>query len=516
MTGQPSLTPSLPGGGAFPAARPVRPPPPLVRAPPLSRKLRDLGAIGLIVVFGFLADDWIASVGLVVLFGGWKYLLREPGPPIVAAAFSMQWLQVMIGLVYFAISTRQVPEMRNADYRPMVLIGLGCVVALFCGFYFAAGFRRFKAFREGKQRLLPWSTNRIAVVYLCTVAGSGLLQELAWSTSGLTQPLLVFSRVRYVFLYFLVTRLITIRTRWPWIAGILFTELALGFTGFFAEFREPLVVVAIAVLATTDRRRARTWVIIASLAVLGVLSAIVWTAVKPIMRQDYLAAVSRTERLGVALTFTGATFTVAGPEWKWYGDAMVSRIWAVYFPSLALARVPSVVPHENGAILLGAVKNVLTPRLFFPSKAVLPSQSDEVRKYAGVWVAGRETKTSYAFGYAAESYVDFGVPLMFLPVFGWGLFLGLAYRWLRTHVRYDELRTGVTIVIVWSILGSYEASWVMMIGPTLTIMAVLGGGAYLVDRFLRASSRARFPPAAQRKFSGYTAEHYRLKSRAGP
>ncbi|HVF40040.1 MAG TPA: hypothetical protein VM939_09070 [Gemmatimonadaceae bacterium] len=493
----------------------MRPPRRLNRpASPLSHRLRDVGAIALIIVFGVLANDWTAGVGLAVLFAGWKYLLREPGPPIVAAAFSMQWLQVMAALVYFAISTRQIQEMQGADYQPMVLIGLASVVTLFSGFYFAAGFRRHKSFREG-HRLLPWPTKRIIALYFCAVAGSGILQDLAWSTPGLTQPLIVFSRIRYVFLYFLVTRLMENRKHWPVIAGILLAEIALGFSGFFAEFREPLVVVGAAVLGTMDRRRTRTWVIVGSLVILGVASAFVWSAIKPVVRSEYAEWASRTQRLRVAVTATGTTFGVGTPEWKRQSDALVSRIWAIYFPALALKRVPSDVPYQNGAILWGAIQNVLTPRLFFPDKPSLPSQSDEVREYAGVWVAGREANTSFAFGYVGEAYVDFGVPLMFLPILGWGLLVGFAYRWLRNHVWYDELRTGITIVIVWSTLGSYEAAWVMMIGPTLTIMLVLGGGAVLVDRFHRARPES-LPPAAQRKVSASMADSYRLKSQAGP
>lgn len=135
--------------------------------------------------------------------------------------------------------------------------------------------------------------------------------------------------------------------------------------------------------------------------------------------------------------------------------------------------------------------NVLTPRMFFPGKLSLPSSSDEVRMYSGIWVAGRERNTSFAFGYVAESYVDFGVPLMLVPIFVYGLLLGLAYRWLNAHIRYDELRRGSTIVVFWATLSSYETSWIMMIGPALTILAVLGGSALLLERTLRASARMK-------------------------
>jgi hypothetical protein len=392
--------------------------------------------------------------------------------------------------MYFALSGRTIVEMRTDVYRPMVLIGLGCVAVLFAGFYLAAGFRRGNPPRN-KHQLLPWTTNQVAAIYGATVAMSGVLTELAWSTSGLTQAILVFSRVRYVLLFLLITRLVRPTPRWWWIVGILMLETGLGFAGFFADFREPLVIAAIAVLGAMDRRQPKTWLIIASLGLLAVSSGLIWTAIKPVLRQNYVAYATRSERLTAVFGVTGSAFSRGPDIWKYESDSMVSRIWAVYFPALALTRVPSILPHENGAILKGAIRNVLTPRLFFPDKPVLPSQSDEVRKYSGVWVGGRETNTSYAFGYAGESYVDFGLPYMFLPVFVFGALLGFAYRFLSRHIGHYELRTGVLIVIVWSTMGVYEASWVMLIGPSLTILAILGGGALLLDKVISSAERGK-------------------------
>ena len=122
----------------------------------MARRLRDIGIAGSILVAGLLAGDWIVSLALVVLFVGWKYLSREPGPPIVAAAFSNQWLQVTAGLLYFAATGRQVIEMQTSDYRPMVLIGLASVVVLFAGLYIGAGFRPMMPWPR------RWSISRVA------------------------------------------------------------------------------------------------------------------------------------------------------------------------------------------------------------------------------------------------------------------------------------------------------------------------------------------------------------------
>jgi len=260
-----------------------------------------------------------------------------------------------------------------------------------------------------------------------------------------------------------------------------------------------LVIVALAVLGATDRRQAKTWITLGVLGLLAISSGLIWTAIKPLIRKNYVATATSGQRLTAVVAVTGTTFAKGAVVWKYEGDSMVSRIWAVYFPALALQRVPSILPYENGAILKGAIANIVTPRLFFPNKPILPSQSDEVRKYAGVWVSGRENNTSYAFGYAGEAYVDFGVPLMFLPVLAFGLAMGVAYRFLQRSIRHVELRTGVIIVTFWSTLSVYEASWVMMIGLSLTILTVLGGSAILIDRMLLSVDRShskskRTPP----------------------
>src|SRR5437867_8058744 len=128
---------------ALPAPSPVGQPRPSVARPTtvVFRRLLEAGAVGSIVVIGLLANDWIAGVALMTLYVGWK-LLRENGPPVIAASFTVQWLQVTSAVIYFALSGRALYQMRNSDYRPMVLIGLASIAALFAGFYLGAGLRR--------------------------------------------------------------------------------------------------------------------------------------------------------------------------------------------------------------------------------------------------------------------------------------------------------------------------------------------------------------------------------------
>jgi hypothetical protein len=88
------------------------------------------------------------------------------------------------------------------------------------------------------------------------------------------------------------------------------------------------------------------------------------------------------------------------------------------------------------------------------------------------------------FGYAAESYLDFGLPWMFLRVLAYGLLMGAAYQMWLTVIKHRELAVSLVTVIFWMGLYIFERSWVKTLGSTITIMVYLGGFTYLLDQYL--------------------------------
>ena len=159
-------------------------------------------------------------------------------------------------------------------------------------------------------------------------------------------------------------------------------------------------------------------------------------------------------------------------------------MWTIYYPSLALARVPAHVPHTGGSILGAALTHIVTPRVFFPDKPQLQSDSEEVRKYSNIRVAGSESGTSIAFGYSIEAYIDYGLPWMFLPVFAFGIFLGAMYALFRSLIWHRELFVAFATVAFWLSAYLFERSWATMLGTTLGFMVYLGAPIVLLDRFL--------------------------------
>jgi hypothetical protein len=167
-------------------------------------------------------------------------------------------------------------------------------------------------------------------------------------------------------------------------------------------------------------------------------------------------------------------------------DFFIDRMWAIYYPSLVLSRVPNIVPHTDGEFVLGALRHVVTPRFLFPNKPGLTSDSEKVRHYSGIWVAGADEGTSIAFGYAIESYVDYGLPGMFVPIVVYGFFMGAMFALFTRWVRLPEFGVPLLTVVFWLSLYLFEESWAKMLGDNVTVFLYLGGVVYILERMARS------------------------------
>ena len=442
-----------------------------------------------------LSADWIPAVAIWVLWAAWRYLRAREGPPVLAMAFTFQWVQVTAGMWYYALTGIRLPALDLSDYRPAILIGLGCLVALLLGLRLGMGIIRLPpGAKTEPAQAFGWLA--LIAVYLVSVAITGAVQELAWEVPSLTQGILALTYARFALLFLMFRRLSQPRVRMGWISIALAGEVVLGFTGYFAGFREPMMMAAMAITGAFDRRRLKHWAVLGTLGMVMLLSGVIWMGIRTEYRRDFedqVFATSRDARLDRIATLSSRWIDRSPTEIVSDVDLFVDRLWAIYYPALALGRVPGVMPHEDGAILSGAVVHALTPRVLFPDKPAVESDSDKVRRYSGVWVAGTEENTSIAFGYAGEAYVDFGIPVMFVPVFAYGLLMGMAYHGLLRAIRLRELAIAAVTVIFWLSLYLYERSWANMLGLSLTLIAYLGGATFLIDRFLlwRRASAAR-------------------------
>jgi hypothetical protein len=442
-------------------------------------------AVLAIYVFG----HWLAGLAVAALITIWRLLRHEEeeGPPVLALAMTIQWLQVTAGLFYTGVTGRPLSATDGPDTDRMVLIGLGCVMALTVGLWFGAHQVRARMPKpeHAPNELVGW---RLLVgLYFGALVVTGVMQQLAWSYPTLTQAIFALSFTHLAILFLMLRRLTRPVLRPELIVPLLALEVALGFTGYFSNFKEPLLLAGLAMLETFDTRRLQHWLVGAGLAAVLGTALVTWMGVRTEYRQEideqWLDS-SRTARLQRMQALLTEWLRERDDRVQHDLDVLADRVWAIYYPSLAIGRVPDVLPHTDGELMTGALVHLVTPRIMFPNKPDLPSDSDLVRKYSGVYVAGIEQNTSIAFGYAAEAYVDFGVPMMFVPVVLFGVFMGVMYEWFLRTLQHRELAVTLVTVVFWLALYLFERSFARTIGLSLTMMVYLGGLSFLTDRWL--------------------------------
>jgi hypothetical protein len=442
----------------------------------------------LILASAYVANHWLGAVCTAALMILWRIIPKTEGPPVLALAMTTQWVQVTAGVYYVGFTGRSLEAIEKSEWEPMVLIGLGAVLALAAGLSWGVRVMasRYPPPTDAPEEVATFKT--LLVVYAVSVAMTGAMQELAWRLPILTQAILALSGIRLALFYVVMRRLLSPRLQWP-LAGLLIAfEVGLGFTGFFSSFKEPMLLAGLALLEAFNPRRRDHWVFGGTLGVALTIAVVMWMGVRSEYRgafEDDVFASTRSVRMERMQALTSVWFAQSESD-SVMGDvdALVDRAWAIYYPALAVARVPDVIPHTDGEILTTALIHVFTPRILFPDKPNLPNESEHVRKYSGIWVAGEEMGTSIAFGYMAESYVDFGVPLMFLPSLVFGALMGAAYIWLLRNIQHRELAIALVTCVFWLNLYTIERSWARQLGLTLTMMAYLGGTVFLVDRWL--------------------------------
>jgi hypothetical protein len=451
-----------------------------------------------LVVFAGLATwlisgDWLLGLCTLVLGLGWALLRADEGPPVLALAYTLQWITVCIGLYYVAISGRPLQATLTSDYQPMVLIGLGCLIALMAGLLCGQWLIGCLKPMAGVRPAYALTFKSLVLAYVLATAVAGFIHEFAWSFPSITQAIIAISFLRLGLLYLVLRRLVA-ADRWLVMAGVLALEIVLGVTGFHAGFREPLIMAVLAFLERFDRQNVRHWVSLGVLFVVMGLLGVAWISVRVNYRERYLADEAFAQNRGARFDnlTTAATKWASQDRGEFFGniDLFIDRLWAIYYPALAVARVPDVLPHTNGKLMIDTLAFTFAPRVFFPDKPEIGSDSDLVRKYSGVYVAGADQDTDIAFGYAAESYVDYGVPMMFVPVFIWGTFMGVCYAGMFKYFRHRDIAVSVTTVICWLSLYLFERSWAKTIGLGGTLMIYVGSLSFVLDRLWFEKFRA--------------------------
>jgi hypothetical protein len=176
-------------------------------------------------------------------------------------------------------------------------------------------------------------------------------------------------------------------------------------------------------------------------------------------------------------------------------EKLAYRIGYVDYLAATMRHVPSRLPFQDGAQVGDTVMHILQPRLLFPDKPPLPSDSEVVQKYTGIrWGASSGADTSVSLGYVTELYVDFGPFGTVLGTFIMGLFVGRTYRYITSSKSSPPLMNYGLAVMLAMTLTQFEQALIKMVGAfVMSLIVVLLLRRFCLPYLLRVFGPVRRP-----------------------
>lgn len=409
-----------------------------------------------------LLSSLLAGFAFFVMFAVAGTLWRRGEPPILPFCLGSQWAAVAAGFLYMQV-TGSYPGFLGEDVNRAVLYSLVGLLCIAAGIRAGAHFFRGPLSSGDSPKQVPpffYDIRRLWWIVLILFLPNWVVDvsSLAASFGGgqIVSRLLEF---REVFPVMLLLEVIRQRRGYRYAAAGVLVAMIPKFGSYFSSFKDVLFSVFMAVLmewkpwsktADDAKRNVRIVSLAVAMFAVFIFLGMLWEGgVKPPWRMAVLSGRVSGSPLSRIKEFPRFVKDAAADlEAQSSIEALIANMSSAtaYF-SLVLTRVPALMPHEDGAMVMRAVTHVLMPRFLFPDKANLGSDSWLVRRYAGLGAAGEESGTSVGLGYIAQLYIDFGSPVMFVGLFLYGTIVGVGLMSLRIFSPSDKFFHATAMVV---------------------------------------------------------------------
>lgn len=392
---------------------------------------------GIFSLLGLLGGYFLeVGASFIVLIFIYALFWRYDTPPVIIAAMTFQWLAVAIGYIYLSISDADMeallwrPQYSLDQINRTFWLALGGLVFFSLGLKLAV--YKLKPKKIPEKLLQLYDTQRIAVIYaIFTVFADAAFSLIRFTVPGLSQPVNMLGYFKWALLFLMVYISFRKQEKLSLVGIILGIEVIIGFTGFFSEFKEVLIMLPLVYLTFNRLKSPKQISSIVFFAILLFNLGAIWSYVK-IDYREFLSGGVRKQQVVVSETeaLSKLTELIGGVTAETYGmgvESMVKRFFMLEYYSATVNHVPERRPFMEGENFEAAIKHVLMPRMFFPDKEAV-HDSEVTFELTGIQVAGAEHGTSISPGFMAQAYADYGPFFMFFPIFLLGFLLGSIYK----------------------------------------------------------------------------------------
>jgi hypothetical protein len=399
----------------------------------------------------------------------WRY--GKPG--ILFFAFFMQWLQVAAYVFWMNTAGFDINKFSsNADTAIMI----SCSGLLIMAVIVYSMTTRLSIQKEDLQKYASqFNEKRVLILYIISTLFLTSLGYIFGMASAITQVLINISALRWVF--FMVYGFIVFankRSKLIFFVIIIF-EFTSSLYSYFSNFKEVLLYSLILTITFIDKINLKHFFLgVLTILVLGGL-LLTWSAIKG----EYRNFLSKGERQQVVSVERSEAFgkiqdQINNLSLKKYQLAMnvsLYRLQYILNLSLAMDRVPSIIPYQNGQIWGDNISFAIAPRFLFPDKGIY-NASGKASKFTGKRYAGLKEGSSFSLGYFADCYVDFGYIGMFIPLTLIALFVSVIYLvFYKMQSLNLFLRFAIINVCLYNFI-SFESDGLFVFGRLLTTFLV--------------------------------------------
>lgn len=405
-------------------------------------------------------------------------LWRRDEPPLLLVPLLFQWSEVAILPISSIWQGKTLNELAEygADLHDAAYFGLAAITAMAIGMSIGEGARRpIPEVQDIRNATFAAPFSKIRNLILILMVAGYLLAFISARVGGLGVILIEMANIKYIGLFILCFWCLARAERYSLLSIVMAFEILFGLTGFLAEFKYSLLTFLTATLGAQKRLtgRAVAGILIASFIMIFV--AIFWSAIKANYRVFVSSGTGEqlvTQPLIERLRYLQNVAANFGAEDFAYGfNRLVARHGYIEFLALTMRHVPDVAPHENGRLTLDALLHVVQPRLLFPDKMPLPSDTDVLVKYTGMpfqW----DKKVSVSIGYLGELYVDFGVVGAIFATFALGLILGRAHRAFVRNSQLNALLAYAVFMLPALSIAYFGTAWVKLLSELIYALAI--------------------------------------------
>lgn len=365
---------------------------------------------------------------------------REHEPKHLLINLLLYWAVVAILIIYSVITNESLNNFTKygkSDIRLASWLGLFALTFYVFGIQCSLIRIRKISFSVIQSILEKYDARRIILIYfvisiLSVVLNSSILQI------SVGQLLLAILYLKWVLLTLLILHTLVNHQNRFLVILIILVETMLSFGGFWAVFKDYVLVSIGALLILNPKFKLKSILFIVLIGSVTLILSVIWTYSKGEYRK-YLTGGEKTQYVVQQDQFNNLIkfFEIASKDFspqnfsKSFSEGLenlVYRISYVEFLALSINQVPIYIPHEDGLLLKNAFEHILKPRVLFPDKKPI-YDSELTSKYTGVQFSGAEQGASFSLGTVTEAYIDFGKYYMFVPIFLFGLWLGWMYRY---------------------------------------------------------------------------------------